>query len=430
MASLNIKRAQAKEAIEGYFSGKGKETLGREFTSEEKQKFLADHFNSVADGKLGSAGDYISDDGVLSQFTRKLSAIDKIGGNITSSEKNKLMSNFKSADDLSNLISNASEHLGRTATGDDILKALRNKDFSNNPGGYGAYFTRMGQRETGIAQLQSETGDSLSEDDIKKYSDIDKFSDSDFMKEGRKVSQNFTPSQKWLDSAKNLGKTILGEDPSETDVVGFARKLASGEYNEQELVNIFKMDPKYGQAQDKARRETLNQEFTGLNDQFLKQAGQNIQGQFAAQGRGNSSAMTAQLAQVAQNLGTNQQQFLQGIAGQQLQQTGQREYQGYLQSQAASMGNYDAFRQYVNYQQQQAGAQRQGYLGQSYGLQTEQRQRGYQIQDFNMQQSAYDSYLKKNQQQAFQNNMFQLVGSGIGAYGTAYGGTKGFGSFK
>ena len=428
MASFT-KHGEVKKAIDSYFSGKGKETLGREFTAEEKSKFLADHFNSVPAGKMGSANDYIADDGVLSQFTRKLSSIDKIGGDITAAEKNKLLSNFKSADDLSNLISNASEHLGREATGDDILKALRNKDFSNNPGGYGAYFTRKGQRETGIAGLQSETGDSIGQQDIDRLSDIDKVSDANFMKEYRNLSTNFTPGQRHLDSAKTIGKTILGRDLSDEELTHFGRGLASGQYDSKTLSDIFKSTPEYQTAQDASKRAALNQEFTGINQQYLQQAGQQIQGQFAAQGRGNSSAITAQLGQVAQNLGTNQQQFLQGIAGQQLQQTGQREYSGYLQSQAASMGNYDAFRQYVNYQQQQAGAQRQGYIGQSYGLQTEQRQRGYQVEDFNMPQNAYDSYLRKNQQQAFQNNLFSLGGAAMGAYGTAYGGTKGFGRF-
>ena len=428
MASFT-KHGEVKKAIDSYFSGKGKETLGREFTAEEKSKFLADHFNSVPAGKMGSANDYIADDGVLSQFTSKLSSIDKIGGDITAAEKNKLLSNFKSADDLSNLISNASEHLGREATGDDILKALRNKDFSNNPGGYGAYFTRKGQRETGIAGLQSETGDSIGQQDIDRLSDIDKVSDANFMKEYRNLSTNFTPGQRHLDSAKTIGKTILGRDLSDEELTHFGRGLASGQYDSKTLSDIFKSTPECQTAQDASKRAALNQEFTGINQQYLQQAGQQIQGQFAAQGRGNSSAITAQLGQVAQNLGTNQQQFLQGIAGQQLQQTGQREYSGYLQSQAASMGNYDAFRQYVNYQQQQAGAQRQGYIGQSYGLQTEQRQRGYQVEDFNMPQNAYDSYLRKNQQQAFQNNLFSLGGAAMGAYGTAYGGTKGFGRF-
>ena len=412
MANQSQREAIKKEIV-SYMDKEG-------FSDADKNKFLADHFNNVPNGKLGSAADYLASGSVLKQFGEKVGTLEQFGDKLSAEQRNKILDNYSSKD-LTEIIGNAGDQLGRAVTEDDLYNAFKAKDFSGSAVGLASRFTRQYQRELGLSQLRSETGDSISEDDIKRYSDIDKISDSDFLKEYRTQSQNFTPGQKWLDSAKSLGKTILGEDPSETDLIGFARKLASGEYNEQELASVFKMDPKYGMNQDKARRETLSQEFTGLNKQFLDQAGQQIQGQFMAQGRGNSSAATAQLAQVAQNLGQGQQQFLQGIAGQQLQQTGQREYQGYLQNQASAFGNYDAYRQYVAQQQQMAGAQRQGYMGQSYALQGEQRQRGYQIQDFNMQQNAYDSYLRQNRSQAFQNNMFQLAGAGVGAYGSFLG---------
>ncbi len=403
------RRSEAFKAIAGYFGENG-------VTSEEGTRFFKEH-----PGGFGSPQEALAPDGVVRQFVNKIQAINAIGG-LTQAEKFKMVDKYKTADDISSLVGRASEYLGRAPKEGELAGILRSKDFINDPGIYASKLTGIAQREGAIADIQDLTGNSFDQTTIDKYA---KMSDAEFKSAYRKDTTNFTPGEKWTAPVADLIKNTLGREATQEELNHFGKSLASGAFDTQQLTDVFKSSSEYQDKQAETARTQIGAQQSGINQQFLAQALPQIQGQFAAQGRGNTSAMTAQGAQVAQNLGMASQQFLLGVGAQDIGQNRQNQYQQYLASQANGIQNQAAFQQYAQYAQQQAAQQRQAGLGMSYGLQQQNWQRQNSLQDFQMQQSAYNDYLRQNQNQAFQNNLFQLGGAAIGAFGA----TNGFGAF-
>ena len=419
MAEQN-KRARIDKDIDAFLAGEGMELLGREFTSKERERFRQEIYDGTRGNALAAdVSKHIK--GYIDRVQPLESIINDSGVSISAADREKFLTRFK-GEDLESLRGRASEFLGREATSQDIVGALKSKGFANDPDLYAAHFTRRGQRESDIAGLSTRTGGALTQEERAELLDL---SDADFGTRADDISRNFTPGEKYTGSAQRIIKDLLGRDASADEISHFGRGLASGQYDEKYLGDLVQQTSEFQDRRAGQARTQLAAESQGIDANYLQRAAQQALAQYASQGRGNSSAVTAQFAQAATDLGNSRQNFMLGLGAQDYGQNRQREYEQFLGSQGRTQGAYDQSQIYANYMRQQAGQQRTGYLGssigQQLGRQNAQFQQGIDQQNFGLQQQAYGNYYQQNRRQSLYNGLFGLAGSAIGAAGYAYG---------
>lgn len=414
------KREGVNAAIDAYLGGEGKNLLGRDFTGKEREKFR----NEIYDGTKGNAtaGDVSKH---INAYVDKIAPLESMltasGLSVTAAQREKMINNF-SADDLASVKGRASIELGRDATDAEVVTALQKQGFVNKPDLYAAHFQSIGQREQDIGRLGTLTGGSLT---AEQKTELTGLSQSDFNAKYDDISRNFTPTEKYTGDAGRIIKDILGRDANQDELSHFGRGLASGSYDSRQLGDMIRQTQEFQDTSATKAREQLGQQAQGIDQAYLQKAAEMAQARFAGQGRGNSSAITAQFANASQELGRNRQNFLLGMGAQDVNQNRTRQYEQFLGQQANQQGQYDQANAYAQYLRQATSQQRTGYLQSSINTQLGQQnmalQNQYDIGNFRMQQSAYDQYMKQNRRQSLQNNMFGLVGAGVGAYGYGVG---------
>ena len=420
-SATTSKRQRIDESIDAFLAGEGLELLGREFTNKERERFR----NEIYDGTRGNAtGQDVSKHirGYIERIQPLESLMADAGVELSAADRDKFLTRFKS-EDLESLRGRASEFLGREASSQDIVKALKSKGFANDPDLYAAHFTRRGQREADIAGLSTQTGGALTAEERAELLDL---SDADFGTRADHISRNFTPGEQYTGSAQRIIKDLLGRDASADEISHFGRGLASGQYDEKYLGDMIQQTSEFQDRRAGQARTQLAAESQGIDANYLQRAAQQALAQYASQGRANTSALGAQFAQATTDLGTNRQNFMLGLGAQDYGQNRQREYEQFLGSQGRTQGAYDQSQIYANYMRQQAGQQRTGYLGssigQQLGRQNAQFQQGIDQQNFMYQQQAYGPQMAANRRQSLYNSLFQ---GGAQAIGTYYGMRRG-----
>lgn len=206
---------------------------------------------------------------------------------------------------------------------------------------------------------------------------------------------------KYQAQVADLFKSVLNRDPSKEELSHFSNMMADKTADAYTLGEALKTLPEYLQTQDKAARESLRGELSTADQQFYQQKIlPSIQAAFAAQGRQvDSSGFAAALANAAQDVNNQREQYL------------------------AQVGRED----YVNQRQQAINTYldnlQRTYSGQDYArARTDQlndmsRARQNEINDFYMQQRAYDQYVQnQGRRKGFLGQgIGSLVGMGAGA---------------
>lgn len=414
------KQAAMLQRVGAYLSsGEIQGLLGRDPTQKEIEKLS---------GEIASLTKWHANDADIANHFRTwagkvqpIEAIEAEGGvSFTEAQRDKLMAMGPQA--LADIRGMASEYLGRDATAKDLYDALSDKGFSSNQNLYAAYFTRRGAREQSIADLQTATGGAVSQEDIERLSGL---SDPDFNKEYANLSRNFTPTRQYTEAAGRIVQGVLGREASQDEINNFARGLASGQYNEYQLGNQLKQTLEYQDVASAKAREQIGEQAGTIDQAYLEKAAASIPGQFAGMGRYNTSAATAQFANVAKSLALARQEYLLGVGASDMNQNRQREYEQYLNASGIAQGYYDQSRGYADSMKSASLNQRSGYLGSSlsqYNTSSQMAlQNQYDTSNLMMQNRMYQDYLSQNKRQSLQNNLFGLLGSGIGAAGSYFG---------
>ena len=170
-------------------------------------------------------------------------------------------------------------------------------------------------------------------------------------------------------------------------------------------------------------REALNQELLKSQQEVFQRAQPSIISSYMKAGRLNSSGLNNALAQAQTELEKERQGFLanagyndairaQGYGREDFVNNNAQAFNQYLrQNEPAYQQRYavNQAQNNLNYQQPFANLNRQ------YGLLDESRQRGYQLEDYNRQQSDFNRYLDQSRKQSKEAALYGLFGAGIGA---------------
>lgn len=302
-----------------------------------------------------------------------------------------------------------------------------------------------------IPLLKTDADYGKSRDEIvKKYSDLAQQAIG--LKFQEKVSQDIDKQlnpAKYLDQAKkdeniSTARRLLqqnyGEETNDPDLEQFlADRLAEGE-SAFEVSQFLQTTPQYMkkqadienqrvQTESTAAREALNQELLRSQQQVFERAQPSIISSFMRAGRLGSSGLNSALAKAQADLEKERQSFIGNAAYNDAIRA-----QGYRREDFVS-GNNAAFQQYLRqnepaYQQkfnvQNAGnyanfQQPWDALNRSYQLSDQARQRQYEVEDYNRQQSDYNRYMSEQRKSDRQNLPWQLLGqlggAGIQAWG-------------
>ena len=186
-------------------------------------------------------------------------------------------------------------------------------------------------------------------------------------------------------------RNVLGRDPNQSEIDYYNKFLeTSNGLDPYELGQALQATPEFQTKQTETLGKQYEQQLANADVNTLNQAANQINSNFSALGRGNSSALTAQLAQVSQGLANQRQSALADF------------YRGG----AANT---------VNMSQNRG----MGAIERAYGLRDEARQRGYQIDDLNRYQDIYNDYLnrqaKTQRRQAIAQGVGTLFGTAVGA---------------
>ncbi len=184
---------------------------------------------------------------------------------------------------------------------------------------------------------------------------------------------------KFAGQVQDLFQGQFGRAASQDELNHFGSLLASGTTDSYQLQDFLKQQPEYQTKQNEQMRQGLTSTMAA-NDkrQFSEQILPSIQEAFAKQGRSfDSSAFANSATQSAQQQNTAREGFLNNLTASQYGGVQDRAYQDYANQ--------------VNNQQNLTN---QGIQARYAGIQGLQ-QRSNDMQDYNMQQQAYNQYLAK-----------------------------------
>lgn len=154
----------------------------------------------------------------------------------------------------------------------------------------------------------------------------------------------YTAGQSGFDqTTSGAFQSLLGRAPTQAELEHFGGMLATGQTDPYELQTYLQQTPEYQTTQNTNFQTSLGKQLNDVSGQyFQKYVAPDIQGQFAASGRdvsGASTGLSFALADAANKVNLQNQQFLAGTSA-----------SLYGNSQQAALQNY------------------QGMLGQQYGL--------------------------------------------------------------
>lgn len=208
------------------------------------------------------------------------------------------------------------------------------------------------------------------------------------------------------DAVNNLFQSNFGRTASKDELDHFGSLLASGTTDPYQLQQFLKQQPEYQNTQNAKMRTDLSGTMAA-NDkrQFSEQILPSIQAAYAKQGRSfDSSAFQAAAANAAQAQNTNREGFLNNLTASQYGGVQDRAYQDYANQVAnqQALTNSGINAKYSNVQN-------------SIG-------RANEINNFGLQQQAYNQYLNKYGKRQNNGVMGAISGAGTGAAaGSAFG---------
>lgn len=192
-------------------------------------------------------------------------------------------------------------------------------------------------------------------------------------------------------------RQVLGRDPNQAEIEYFNSFLGENNIHPSEIGQILQSHPEY-QQNLLTKQGSQYEELLGKSDQRILSLGQDqLRGDFTRMGRPASSGYASAFANKTADLAAQRQQSLASFYG----------------------GGYGGIRELAAGQGQQA-------LGRGYDLATEKRKRGYQIDDFYMQQNSFNDYLNQQKRSSRQGALGRTIAGGVGAgIGAFYGGPAG-----
>jgi len=222
----------------------------------------------------------------------------------------------------------------------------------------------------------------------------------------KKQDEDLTNAPQHFDAVQNLFQSNLGRAATQDELNHFGSLLASGTTDPYQLQQFLQQQPEYTTTQDQKMREGLSGTMqTNDKNYFENSILPSIQQTFAKQGRTvDSSGFANSATQSAQQQNTQREQFLSSLTASQ--------YQG---------RQANAYSDYANMIQNQNALTNAGINAQ-YGNVQNSIKRMQDVQDFSIQQQAYNQYLAKYGKR---NNVGGLVGGLAGAAIGSYGGPAG-----
>lgn len=222
-------------------------------------------------------------------------------------------------------------------------------------------------------------------------------------------------SQAGQADVKSAFQSTLGRDPTQDELDHFSKMIGTGNADSYTLSQALQQLPEYMQARDKQNRADLESELSAndtkfYNDQILP----TIQSQYALSGRSidpnQSSALASAFANAAKSLNQTRSDYIAKTA------TGDYNF-----DRQAAINSYLQSTDRANQLTDQATARK-------YALQDQTTARANELNDYGMQQAAYENFLRNYGRRSSPNSIGSAIGTGLGAItGGLFGGAAGAG---
>lgn len=220
----------------------------------------------------------------------------------------------------------------------------------------------------------------------------------DVAKLQRERGKSEAPNQ--YGQVNDIFKSVLGRDADQSEKDHFGQLLASGDLDPYTLSTWVQSLPESVKKQDADFRASLTGDLQKQDVQYLQeQVLPSVQSAFAAQGRDpGSSGFANSLALAAQSQNRDRESFLSNLTASQYMGNKQAAYGDYLNS----VGRYQQGQDYSRARAAQ--------------LSDSSTNRIYDVQNFNMQRSAYEDYLRRfGKRNSSLGGIGSLAGMGLGA---------------
>lgn len=193
-----------------------------------------------------------------------------------------------------------------------------------------------------------------------------------------KQKQATETAPQFFDQVSQAFKTAIGRDPTDAEKSHFGTLLATKDLDTYTLSQFLQQTPEAQNAADKSFREGLTNDLQGQDERYYKEKVlPAITQQFAQSGRSvDSSGYAAMLAKAAQEQNTTREGFLSNLTASQ-----------YGNNKGNATSDYQKLLEQY-YGNQNYGRQRSDYLTDAY------TKRLTDLQDYQIQQQAYDKYLR------------------------------------
>ncbi len=213
----------------------------------------------------------------------------------------------------------------------------------------------------------------------------------------REQEKQLAEAPKHYDAVNSLFQSTLGRAATQDELSHFGSLLSSGTTDQYQLSQWLQQQPEYQTTQNNKFTAGLSDKLAGYDKQYFSNSIlPSIQEQFAKQGRSfDSSAFANSATQSAEQQNTQRQQYLAQLSAQQYGGVQDRAYNDY----AAQVQNQNNL---TNSGIQAQYAATQANLG-----------RVQNINDYSMQQNAYNNYLAKYGKRS--NGLGGLIGTVGGA---------------
>ncbi len=194
-------------------------------------------------------------------------------------------------------------------------------------------------------------------------------------------------------------QSILGRPATQDELDYFNKHITDGNLQPYEVGQILQSTPEYQNTLLNKNTAQFGEQLSAQNKGILDQAGASAQSRFAGLGRPNTSALGASVMQAGGALAQQRQSALADFYGKGLNTN-------------AALG----------------AQQGQSQLGRAYDYAGEKRQRGYQLEDYSLQQNDFNNYQNAHRGWNAITPEF-AIGTAAGIGGKVLGGWAG-GGFK
>lgn len=174
-------------------------------------------------------------------------------------------------------------------------------------------------------------------------------------------------------------KSMLGREATQAELDHFGSLLASGDLDAYTFQQFVQSTPEYTQKRDETFRSGLRSEMADSDKRYLTESVlPAIQSQYALAGRSfDSSAFQSAMANAAQSQNVDREKYLSNLAASMYGGRQEQAYGDYATNRDRMYGIQDYYRQ-------RSDANADWF-----------RDRKAQLQDFDIQRSAYEDYLRK-----------------------------------